>query len=199
MKSAFIHLFSGMIVGILTVTGTSPVLAQFGDTEQPSQERTQLVQKANALYNEGNFPEAEKSIRSLLKKYPKDAFGHYQLGNILFRQGKPEEAITSYQKAISLNSSYALAHNALGVVLAEKGQREEAISEYQKALKINPDYGDALTNLAQTLWQQGKKTEAIASMEKALNVFKQQQRRDKAYRVEQFLRQMKTQDDPSVS
>lgn len=198
MKSAFVKLLSSVTLGILSATGISPVLAQLPGTDN-QEVRSQFIQKANASFGAGNFTEAEKDLRSLLKKFPKDAFGHYQLGNVLYRQGKAEEAISEYQQAIRLNSGYALAHNALGIVLSNRNQSEEAIAEYKKALAINPDYGDALINMAQTLWQQGKKDEAIASTEKAFNVFKQQNRPDKANQVEQMLRQMKTQNDPSVS
>ncbi|MGH8002293.1 MAG: tetratricopeptide repeat protein [Brasilonema sp.] len=173
------------------------ILVQVLDKEE--QERSRLIQEANVLYSQGDFAAAEKNLRRLLKKFPKDAFGHYQLGNILYQQGKAEEAIGEYKQAIRLNSGYALAHNGMGIALASQGRWEEAIAEYQKALKINPEYADALASLGQALWQKGKRDEALASLEKALNIFKAQNRPDRANRVEQLLQQMKATDDPSVS
>ncbi|NJM72178.1 MAG: tetratricopeptide repeat protein [Scytonema sp. RU_4_4] len=172
-------------------------LVQLLDKEE--QERSRLIQQANVLYSQGNFAAAEENLRKLIKKFPKNAFGHYQLGNVLYQQGKAEEAIGEYKEAIRLNSGYALAHNAMGIALAKQGRWDEAIAEYQKALTINPEYADALASLGQALWQKGKRDEALASLEKALNIFKAQNRPDRANRVEQLLQQMKTTDDPSVS
>ncbi|AFY42915.1 tetratricopeptide repeat protein [Nostoc sp. PCC 7107] len=211
---------SSMILSLIAAIGGSPLVlavptkvALYGNTQiaekQPQQlaqlsgegdsERSQLVQQANALYNQGDLTGAEKILRRLIKKYPEDAFGHFQLGNVLLRQKQPEPAITSYQEAIRLKPKYALAYNALGVVYATQDRWDDAISQYRKALEINANYGEAMTNLGQALWQLNKKDEAVASLEKALNIFKTQSRNDKVYQIQQMLKQIRTADDPSVS
>ena len=220
LKSAFVQSFRGMTLSIITVIGLSPLaiavpakvslhspgqsverqpqkLAQFSDTG-PS-ERSQLLQQANALFNEGDLAGAEDNLRKFIKQFPEDAFGHFQLGNVLFRQKKPEEAISSYQEAIRLQPKYALAHNAMGMVYASQSRWEEAISEYKKALEINSNYGEALTNFALAMWQTNKKDEALSSLEKALNIFKEQNRGEKVNQVERILKEIKTADDPGVS
>ncbi|MBD2439997.1 tetratricopeptide repeat protein [Nostoc sp. FACHB-110] len=171
-------------------------LAQFND-DNP--ERSQLIQQANALYSQRDFKGAETSLRQLIKKYPEDAFAHFQLGNVLLRQKQPEVAIKSYQEAIRIKPKYALAYNALGVAYATQDRWNEAITEYRKALEINPNYGEAMTNLGQALWQINKRDEAVASLEKALNIFKTQSRNDKVYQIEQMLKQIRSVNDPSVS
>jgi len=205
-----------MMLGIITVIGISPLvlavtgkvslhsqehsaqkIAQFSGTDTP--ERSQLILQANALYNQGNFKGAEENLRKFLKKFPEDAFGHFQLGNTLFRQNKPEAAVSAYREAIRIRSQYALAYNAIGMVYASQNRWEEAITEYQKALEINPSYGEALTNVALVLWQTNKRDEALSSLEKALNIFKAQNRNEKVKQIEQILREIKTSDDPSVS
>jgi tetratricopeptide (TPR) repeat protein len=219
-KSAFVQPFSCMMLSILTVISLSPLalavsgkvslhspeqnaqrqpqkLAQFSDTG-PS-ERSQMLQQANALFNQGDLTGAEENFRKLIKKFPDDAFGHFQLGNVLFRQKKPEEAISAYQEAIRLQSKYALAYNAIGMVYASQSRWEEAITEYKKALEINPNYGEGLTNFALALWQTNKKDEALSSLEKALNIFKSQNRGEKVNQVERILKEIKTAEDPSVS
>ncbi|MBU7584417.1 MAG: tetratricopeptide repeat protein [Nostoc sp. TH1S01] len=172
-------------------------LAQFQD--DGNSERSQLVQQANDLLNRGDLTGAEKVLRRLIKKYPEDAFGHFQLGNVLRRQKQPEAAITAYQEAIRLKPKYALAYNAIGVVYATQDRWDDAISQYRKALEINPNYAEAMTNLGQALWQVNKKDEAVASLEKALTIFKTQSRNDRVYQIEQMLKQIRSADDPSVS
>ncbi|MEH1796554.1 MULTISPECIES: tetratricopeptide repeat protein [unclassified Nostoc] len=220
LKSAFVQSFSGITLSVITVIGLSPLalavsgkvylhspepdvqrqpqkLAQSSDTG--SAERSQLLQQANALFNQGDLTGAEENLRKFIKKFPDDAFGHFQLGNVLFRQKKPDEAISSYQEAIRLQSKYALAYNAIGMVYASQSRWEEAMTEYKKALEINPNYGEALTNFALVLWQTNKKDEALSSLEKALNIFKAQNRAEKVNQVERLLKEIKTAEDPSVS
>ncbi|MFS0513734.1 tetratricopeptide repeat protein [Nostoc sp. UIC 10607] len=220
LKSAFVQSFSGITLSIISVIGLSPLalaasakvslhsseqsverqpqkLAQFSDTG-PS-ERSQMLQQANALFNQGDLTGAEENLRKLIKQFPDDSFGHFQLGNVLFRQKKPEEAISSYQEAIRLQPKYALAHNAIGMVYASQSRWDEAITEYKKALEINPNYGEGLTNFALALWQTNKKDEALSSLEKALNIFKEQNRGEKVNQVERILREIKTADDPGIS
>ncbi|MEH2209798.1 tetratricopeptide repeat protein [Nostoc sp.] len=219
-KSAFVQPISCMMLSIITVMGISPLvlavpgkvslhspeqsaqrqpqkIAQASGTDTP--ERSQMLQQANALYNQGDFKNAEENLRTFVKKFPEDAFGHFQLGNALFQQKKSEEAISAYKEAIRLQPKYALAYNASGMVYASQSRWEEAITEYKKALEINPNYGEALTNFALAMWQTNKKDEALSSLEKALNIFKEQNRGEKVNQVERILKEIKTAEDPSVS
>lgn len=175
----------------------SQKIAQLSDSEQT--ERSQLIQQANALYNQGDFKAAEESFRSFLKKYPQDAFGHFQLGNVLFQQKQYEAAISAYQEAIRIKPQYALAYNGMGIAYASQSRWEDAIAQYRKALDINPYYGDALTNFALALLQTNQRNEALSSLEKAVNVFKSQNRDEKAKQVEQILQQIKNSADPALS
>jgi tetratricopeptide (TPR) repeat protein len=207
-------------LSFMTTIAISPVLAVSGEVEQltsaelvnsriqkiaqfdsstPEQERSQLLQQANTLSNQGDFAGAEEKLRELIKKYPRYSFGHFELGNVLSQQDKIEDAIKAYQEAIRLNSNHALAYNGIGLLYAKQNRWEEAITEYEKALKINPNYGDALANLALALLQTNQRNEAIASLEKALDVFKSQNRNQRVYQIEQILQQIQNLDDPGIS
>ena len=218
-KSVFVQPLSCMMLSIITAIGISSSvlavtgislhspeqdahrqpqkIAQASGTDTP--ERSQLLQQANGLFSQGDLTGAEENLRKLIKKFPQDAFGHFQLGNVLFRQKKPEDAISSYREAIRLRPKYALAYNAIGIVYASQSRWEEAITEYKKALEINPNYGEGLTNFAIALWQTNKKDEALSSLEKALNIFKEQNRVEKVNQVERLLKEIKTADEPGVS
>lgn len=176
----------------------SPVkLARLSESEKA--ERAELIQKANSLFNDRNFPGAEQTLRELVKKFPKDAFAHYQLGNVLYQQQKAEDAAISFSEAIRLNPRYALAYNAMGLVRASQEQWDDALAEFRKALEINPEYGDALMYMGQVLLQTNKKEEAIASLDKALNIFKAEKRSERVNRVQEILQKIKKSDDPSLS
>lgn len=172
-------------------------IARLSDREQ--QERLILIQTINQLLRDRNLTGAEENARKFTTKFPKDAFGYFQLGNVLFRQDKAEDAIKAYQQAIVLNPEYALAYNATGEVYTSQYRWQDAANAYNQALKINPEYAQALANLAQALWEQGKRAEAIASLEKVVSLFKSQNQTDKAERIERILRDLKRTDDPAIS
>lgn len=206
-KFRFFQPFGYLTLSCLIITHVAAIaLAQTSNIpyqtaqlpENQEDERTRLIQAADALSNEEKYVEAEEILRRLIKRSPKYAIAHYKLGNVLYRQEKTEEAIAAYQQAIEINSRYALAYNAIGTVRAGQGRWQEAIVEYQKALEINPEYGEALTHLGQALWQQGRRDEALVALERALNVFKSQNRLEQAYRIEQLLERLRSDDDPSI-
>ncbi len=196
LQLAFFIPLSCLIISI-PVANASPIkLAQSQDSVT---ERSQLIQKANSLLNERNLPGAEQTLRELIKKFPKDAFAHYQLGNVLYQQEKAEDAATSLTEAIRLNPRYAIAYNAMGLVRASQERWDDALAQFRKALEINPEYGDALMYMGQVLLQTNKKEEAIASLDKALNIFKAQNRNERVNRIEKILQTIKKSDDPSLS
>ncbi|MEA5582593.1 tetratricopeptide repeat protein [Nodularia harveyana UHCC-0300] len=173
-----------------------PKLAQLSS---PAEERSQLIQQANILSSQGDFSGAEANLRNVIKKFPRYAFAHFELGNILSKQNQPEAAIEAYQEAIRLNSNYALAYNGIGLVYANQNRWEEAITAYQKALDINPNYADALANSAVALLQNNQESEGIASLEKALDIFKSQSRNERVLQIEQVLQEIKNSVQPNIS
>ncbi|MDB9372594.1 tetratricopeptide repeat protein [Nodularia sphaerocarpa] len=229
MKSAFVSTLSYITLSIITTIALSPLvlahpgkialnspenstnqlispelvnsrvekLAQFRGTLE--EERSQLIQQAKTLSSQGDFTGAEENLRQLIKKFPRYAFGHFELGNVLFRQDKAEEAINAYREAIRFNSNHALAYNGIGLVYASQGRWEEAITAYQKALEINPKYADALANSAVALLQSNQQSEGIAALEKALDIFKTQSRNERVFQIEQILQKLKTLDEPELS
>ncbi|TVP62556.1 MAG: tetratricopeptide repeat protein [Nodularia sp. (in: Bacteria)] len=219
MKSAVVPTLRYITLSIITTIAISPLvlahpgkvavnspervnnkvqkLAQFGGS-QP-EERSQLIQQANALSSQGDFTGAEENLRKLIKKFPRYAFGHFELGNVLFRQDQAEEAIKAYQEAIRLNSNHALAYNGIGIVYASQSRWEEAITAYRQALEINPNYADALANSAVALLQSNQKNDGIAALEKALDIFKSQSRNERVFQIEQILQKLKTSDETEIS
>ncbi|GJD22286.1 TPR repeat-containing protein [Rivularia sp. IAM M-261] len=182
---------------IVTVMAPSQVLAQFSEREKA--ERTELIQKANSLLGQRDFTGAEETLRQLVKKFPKDAFAHFQLGNALYLQEKSDSALVSFTEAVKLNPRYALAYNGIGLVYANQERWDDALAQFRKALEINPQYGDALMYMGQVQLQLNKRDEAVALLNKALNIFKSQNRNDRVNRIEGLLRKIKQSDDPSVS
>ncbi len=135
-----------------------------------SQSIDRLFRQGNAAQARGNFSEAERVFRQIIKINPNDAKAHNNLGIALRQQGKLDEAIASYQQAIKIDPNHADVHYNLGNALYNQGKLEEAIASYQQAIKIDPNYADAHYNLGIALRQQGKLDEAIASYQQAIKI-----------------------------
>ena len=108
--------------------------------------------------------------RDCVKKSPRKARPHNNLGTALARQGKLDEAITHYSEALRFKPEYANAHFNLGNALTGKGSLDEAISHYSEALRIKPKYASAHNNLGIALAKKGNLDEAISHYSEALRI-----------------------------
>lgn len=64
-----------------------------------------LFVDANALYAEGNYPEATLMYEQVVAQEP-SAEAYYNLGNAYFKQGELAQAILAYERALRLKPSY---------------------------------------------------------------------------------------------
>jgi superkiller protein 3 len=71
-----------------------------------------------------------------LRKAPKSAKAHTDLGAALRAQGKLDEAITAFRKAIDLDPKSTSAHNNLGYTLEAQGKLDEAIACYRRSIEL---------------------------------------------------------------
>ncbi|MDC0647927.1 tetratricopeptide repeat protein, partial [Candidatus Pelagibacter sp.] len=75
----------------------------------------QFLQKSLDELNKGNFQEAEKCYRTILKVQPKNIEAHYNLAVTLINSKKFNEGINSYQNAIKFKPDFIEAHYNLAV------------------------------------------------------------------------------------
>jgi protein O-GlcNAc transferase len=119
---------------------------------------------------QGKHQEAVQFLKKAIKRNPKSATYHSNLGGALLATKKYKEAATACRQALAINPNNAETYNNLGLALKEQGKLKEAIANYQKALAIKPNFVDVYSNLGESLRQQGKLDEAILSYQKALSI-----------------------------
>jgi superkiller protein 3 len=90
-----------------------------------------------------------------LRKAPKSAKAHTDLGAALRAQGKLDEAITAFRKAIDLDPKSTSAHNNLGYTLEAQGKLDEAIACYRKSIELNRKSPWAHNRLGYALGKKG--------------------------------------------
>lgn len=87
------------------LTRALPLLKQAAAVDPRSQRI--LTQLARANYRLGNFADAEAELRTALKKAPKDAALHFQLGRVLSKEGKTSEAKAEFARVAALDGTHS--------------------------------------------------------------------------------------------
>lgn len=124
--------------------------------------------KGIKLENVGNYGEAEAAYRAAIRRRPKYAEAHLNLGDVLRKQDKNLEAEAAYKKAIALKPDFAIAYNNLGFMLEYQHKYREAEAAYNKAIVLKPDFIIAFNNLGSALLGQQKYKEAESAYNEAI-------------------------------
>jgi tetratricopeptide (TPR) repeat protein len=126
----------------------------------PAQNADALFEQAHAAEEAGDFTEAERLYRILMKCDPNDAAPPFNLGNMLRTNGKKVEAEAALRAATCADPTFAEAWYNLSDLLDEQGRSEAAIDCLRSALRAGPAYIDAMFNLALLLQRNNKHAEA---------------------------------------
>ena len=116
-----------------------------------------LSRKADKLYRDSNFLEAEEQYRKVngIRPYFDQQFN---IGNSLYQQGRLDEAKSAYEKSLGqegsneVKKSHALYN--LGNTYFAKKEFDKSVEAYKQSLKLNPQDKETKINLAQALQQQ---------------------------------------------
>src|SRR5215469_14664077 len=119
-----------------------------------------LFEQAQSAEEAGDFAEAERLYRILMKSDPSDASAPFNLGNVLRADGRNVEAEAALRAATRVDPTFADAWYNLSDLLDDRGRVETAIECLRTALQVAPDYADAMFNLALLLQRTNQYAEA---------------------------------------
>lgn len=125
---------------------------------------------AERLHRAGQFKEAEKQYRQILKGRPDHPRVNALLGMLLSRQDKFQEAVKLFKKSLRKAPDDVEAWNGLGTALRSQGKLNEAIDAYGEAIKRDPDFAGVYNNLGTAFREAGQFDEAMVQYEKALAI-----------------------------
>ena len=100
-----------LVVGLLLLLIISPVYADQADSN---------IQEGLKHYDEGQFPEAEKSFSEARLVRPKDRRLDYNLGSSYYKQGKYQEALQDYTHAAGEPSEDSILKKKFSVQLRKR-------------------------------------------------------------------------------
>ena len=81
---------------------------------------------ARAAIAAKKWPQAEKELRRVIAREPRNADAHNLLGYSLRWQGRYEEALASYGRVFEIDPNHLGAHEYVGIAYLKMGRRPEA-------------------------------------------------------------------------
>lgn len=129
-----------------------------------------LIQKADAAADNGNFAVAEQLLKRVLEKDPKHKTVRQNLGYVLGQQRKFTEAVEVLREQTKINPFEDYAYNALGRVYWQQQDYANAEQAFRKQIEVTPLHQWAHGNLGQMLVQWRKYKEAIPELERAISI-----------------------------
>ena len=113
---------------------------------------------------------AEEYLAKALRKQPKFAEGHFNLGVALQGQDKLKEAAKAFSQAIKGDKTFQPARLNLGNVYMDLEQYDRAESVFRKLIKLAPKSEEAHLNFGRALSLKGEKDAAVEAYRHALEL-----------------------------
>jgi len=150
-----------------------------GAIELSAQESDNAIQKANDLYKQQQYQQAEDAYNEVLEKESSNSTAKYNRTLALHKQGKSGEAIKALDDLAFKTDDQDLKSKAYynkGAILSGQKKLEESIEAYKNALRQNPDDKEARENLQKALLELKKKDPPKKDDKKKQQQQKQQQK-----------------------
>jgi protein O-GlcNAc transferase len=138
--------------------------------EQQPLNASELLNRANALLQQGMLTDAEGLYRRILEQAPDHFVALNNYGVALERMNRLDEALTRFDRALSIKPDYADAFYNRGIALLKLQRFDEALTSYDQALAIRPDYAEALSNRGIALMELNRLDDALTSYHRALTI-----------------------------
>jgi predicted O-linked N-acetylglucosamine transferase (SPINDLY family) len=124
---------------------------------------------AYSAHQAGQYSEAERVYRLVLRAQPKQFDALHLLGVLEAQRGRNDEAIRLLNRAINVNPRSADALSNRANILRDLKRYDEALDSLDRALAIKPNFPEALNNRGNVLHSLGRHVEALASYDQALS------------------------------
>ncbi len=129
-----------------------------------------MFQKANELYLNGAYRQAERIYRQILAFAPENADVLNMLGLVAAAQNEHEEAVSCFYAALKSATNPLPVYFNLAVSLTYISKFNEAIEAYEHILKIAPNTKEAYNNLGGIYEKTGDIQKAKISYQKAIEL-----------------------------
>lgn len=97
-----------------------------------------LIKRGLALRQQGDLRGAERVLREVVEKFPRDAIAAVNLALVLLEQNHAEAGAAELQRALSLDPGNGAAHYNFANLLRVSGRHDDAIRHYRQAAQARP-------------------------------------------------------------
>ncbi len=126
----------------------------------------------NEYYNKnGNYEEAENTIRQALSYYPEDPNLLHLLGLTLLNENRYKEASKIFKEVLELKPYSAPVYSNLGTASALLVDYSASVEAYSNAINIVPDYLLALNNLGLAHLYNNQPEEVIITLTRSIEIY----------------------------
>ncbi|MDC0934855.1 tetratricopeptide repeat protein [Pirellulales bacterium] len=112
------------------------------------------LNRAQLLYQQSRFDQAEQEVRQALLQEPHDSYAHALLGLCLMRQDHLPEAQEAAEEAIFISPAEPFPHYVRSVVLERRNRYDAAEASAREAVQMAPADADYHAQLASVLFNQ---------------------------------------------
>ena len=129
-----------------------------------------MFKKANTLYENGNFDEAEDLYRKILEAVPENPDVLNMLGLTAQAKGLHPQAISYFSQAIKISPTHLPLYFNLAVSYQNMNKFMQAIEAYNKIIELNPNIKEVYNNLGAIYEQLDDKQKALSSYQNAIKL-----------------------------
>lgn len=141
-----------------------------GNRLTPADDIGQLLTRAVALHQNGQFADAASLYERVLRRMPCQADALHLLGLIKEQTGAPAEGIALIAEAIAADGSQPIFRLNLGRILERQGRWTEAAESYAQAVRLAPFEAEHHRLAAHAATRAGRLDAAAAHFERMLSL-----------------------------
>lgn len=136
--------------------------------QRPEPDVADLLDRADALRQQGDDAAAEREYAKALRTDPGSAKAHLGLARLHHARGRLPQALREYSEAIKTDPNNALAFVGRAIALGDGGDLKNALADYEQAARINPDLVVTHVGQGAILTRMNRLDEAIAACTRAI-------------------------------
>lgn len=156
------NIASGALISSAVIKGY-----EFADFPFQSKDLNEQIIEIRKHLTNFSLAQAEKGLRTLLKKHPENAQLWHELGLVAFSADKLAQAEALILKSLEFDFENYLHWRNLGEIQRRMGNYDAAIESTMHAIKLMPDDVNAHYNLGLALWDAGRSDEALNAFNRA--------------------------------
>ena len=126
-------------------------------------------EKANQLYDKGNYKEAVRYYRAAIQEGRYEPFAWFNLGNSLVQLQKLELALVAYKRTVELMPQFTKAWVLMGDIYYLNDAKADAIVAYNRAMELGEDSEHIHYALAESFFKIGDYTLSQKHFERVLH------------------------------